>query len=158
MPLHLQPLPLQPLLAEACAMLLPQAQQAGVTVALDAVPAAPALPVRGDRKRLLQIASNLVGNAIKYNRPGGWVRLDAAALPDGRVEFGVADSGPGLSLEQQARLFQPFERLGAQGGPVAGTGLGLALCRQLSEAMGGEVGVSSRPGEGARFWVRLPAA
>jgi PAS domain S-box-containing protein len=156
MPLHLQPLPLAPLLAEACAMLAVQTQEAEVTLALDAVPAAPALAVRADRKRLLQIASNLVGNAIKYNRRGGWVRLDARALPDGRVEFGVADSGPGLTLEQQARLFQPFERLGAQVGPVEGTGLGLALCRQLAEAMGGEVGVTSQPGQGARFWVRLP--
>ena len=85
------------------------------------------------------------------------MRLDAQ--PAGMdVELGIADSGPGLDAAQRARLFQPFERLGAQRGPVAGTGLGLALSRQLVEAMGGRVAVDSEPGQGAVFRVWLPAA
>ena len=73
------------------------------------------------------------------------------------VAIQIIDSGPGLSDAQQARLFNAFDRLGAERGPVAGTGLGLALTRQLAEAMGGSVGVASRPDEGATFTVRLPA-
>ena len=110
-----------------------------------------------DRKRLKQIVSNLLSNAIKYNRQGGWVRV-TACLHEGTVELNVADSGPGLDPEQQARLFNPFDRLGAERGGVAGTGLGLALSRQLAEAMGGSIGVHSHAGEGATFSLRLPAA
>ena len=73
------------------------------------------------------------------------------------VELTVADSGPGLTKAERARLFTPFERLGAKHGPVAGTGLGLALSRQLAEAMGGSIEVESEAGQGATFRVRLPA-
>ncbi len=120
--------------------------------------------VRADRKRLKQIASNLLSNAIKYNRPGGWVRLAVAAVPPAREgepprwELRVRDEGAGLTEQQLARLFNPFDRLGAERGPVAGTGLGLALTRQLVQAQGGEIGVESTPGVGSTFWVRLPAA
>jgi signal transduction histidine kinase len=113
--------------------------------------------VRADRRRLKQIVSNLLSNAIKYNRPGGWVRLRAQAAGE-QVELAVTDSGPGLDETQRARLFQPFERLGAQHGPVAGTGLGLALSRQLTDAMGGTIEVDSTPGVGSTFRVRLPSA
>jgi signal transduction histidine kinase len=85
------------------------------------------------------------------------VRLSAGR--DGAyVAFSVADNGRGLDEAQQARLFNPFERLGAQRGPVAGTGLGLALTREFAQAMGGSVAVDSQPGQGSTFVVRLPAA
>ena len=100
--------------------------------------------------------SNLLSNAIKYNGPQGWVRLRVNAH-GGRVDISVSDSGPGLDALQQARLFQPFERLGAQRGAVAGTGLGLALSRELAEAMGGHIEVESVPGVGSTFTVNLPA-
>ena len=154
--IHLEPLALAPLVAEALLMFEAQAQAAGVVIATD-LPAAPQGLVRSDRKRLLQVLSNLLSNAIKYNRPGGWVRL--SLQPEGdhwRLE--VSDSGPGLSTEQQALLFQPFERLGAQRGPIAGTGLGLALSRQLAQAMGIDITVRSAPGRGSVFSLRLPAA
>lgn len=73
------------------------------------------------------------------------------------VELTVADNGPGIAPELEGRLFNPFERLGAQQGPVAGTGLGLALSRELAHAMGGGLGLHSRVGEGATFYLRLPA-
>jgi len=155
LPVALEAVPLQPLLDEARAMLAATAQEAGVEV-VDELPAGPALQVRADRRRLKQIVSNLLSNAIKYNRRGGWVRLRAHALGD-TVELAVVDSGPGLSAAELARLFTPFERLGAQHGPVAGTGLGLALSRQLAEAMGGSIDVDSAPGAGSTFRVRLPA-
>jgi PAS domain S-box-containing protein len=118
--------------------------------------------VRADRKRLKQIVGNLLSNAIKYNRADGWVRVavaEAAPACDGapmRWELRVSDQGPGLDEQQLARLYNPFDRLGAERGPVAGTGLGLALTRQLVEALGGEIGVESTPGQGSTFWVRLP--
>jgi PAS domain S-box-containing protein len=156
LPMTLESLPLRPVVEEAWAMLAGAAQEAGIAV-IDEVPPGSALVVRADRRRLKQIVSNLLSNAIKYNRRGGWVRLRAQAAGD-QVELAVTDSGPGLDEAQRARLFQPFERLGAQHGPVAGTGLGLALSRQLTDAMGGTIEVDSTPGEGSTFRVRLPSA
>jgi PAS domain S-box-containing protein len=161
-------LDLRPVVEEAWAMLAISAQVAGIEF-IEAVPVDSRLAVRADRKRLKQIVSNLLSNAIKYNRPGGWVRVQARAAPGAtgdsegageciQVELSVADSGPGLSAAQRQRLFQPFERLGAQRGTVAGTGLGLALSRQLAEAMGGELEADSDPAGGARFVLRLPRA
>jgi signal transduction histidine kinase len=120
--------------------------------------------VQADRKRLKQVVSNLLSNAIKYNRAGGWVRVEALEAPPARPggperwELRVSDEGQGLDTHQLSRLFSPFDRLGAERGPVAGTGLGLALTKQLVEALDGEIGVESTPGEGSTFWVRLPAA
>ncbi len=156
LPMTLESLPLRPVVEEAWAMLAGTAQEAGIAV-IDEVPPGHALTVRADRRRLKQIVSNLLSNAIKYNRPGGWVRLRAQAAGD-QVELAVTDSGPGLDEAQRARLFQPFERLGAELGPVAGTGLGLSLSRQLADAMGGTIEVDSTPGVGSTFRVRLPSA
>jgi PAS domain S-box-containing protein len=120
--------------------------------------------VQADRKRLKQVVSNLLSNAIKYNRAGGWVRVEALEAPPARPggperwELRVSDEGQGLDSHQLSRLFSPFDRLGAERGPVAGTGLGLALTKQLVEALDGEIGVESTPSEGSTFWVRLPAA
>ncbi|MHB8719112.1 MAG: hybrid sensor histidine kinase/response regulator [Candidatus Dormibacteria bacterium] len=122
------------------------------------VSVSPGLYVRADRQRLVQILLNLLSNAIKYGRPTGTVSLHAAALEGGDVEITVADDGPGLDEVEQAHLFQPFERLGRDRGRVQGTGLGLALVRQLTMAMGGAVGVRSARGAGSQFWVRLGGA
>ncbi len=152
-------LPLRGPLDEALAMLAATAAAAQVQLHDDSHDAGhdhAACHVRADRRRLVQVLSNLIGNAIKYNRPQGWVRLRVDSS-EGWVNIHVSDSGPGLDALQQARLFQPFERLGAQRGPVAGTGLGLALSRELVEAMGGRITVDSEAGAGAVFSVSLPA-
>jgi signal transduction histidine kinase len=153
--LELAPVPLRAVAEETCTMLAGTARDAGVEV-LDELGRGDELVVRADRRRLRQVLGNLISNAIKYNRPGGWVRLGAGREGD-RVCLRVADSGVGLSAEQCERLFRPFERLGAQRGAVPGTGLGLALSRQLAEAMGGTIEVESRPGEGSVFSLCLPA-
>ncbi|MCY7315731.1 MAG: PAS domain-containing protein [Rubrivivax sp.] len=181
LPLALQTVPLGAAVDEAWTMLSVVAQARGVVLsssvggvagASDGADDAPAYSVRADPRRLRQVLINLLSNAIKYNRPGGGVRVsaqrqkaraDADTDTDANIAAGavvllqVADDGPGLSEEQQLRLFNPFERLGAERGPVAGSGLGLALTRQLLEAMGGRITVQSQPGQGACFTVQLPA-
>ena len=115
--------------------------------------------VRGDARWLVQVASNLLTNAIKYNREGGWVRLETRRrVRGGRTQWAlvVRDSGRGLSAEQQQRLFEPFERLGAEREGIAGSGIGLSIVRRLVERMGGEIDVASEVGVGTEFrvWLR----
>jgi CheY-like chemotaxis protein len=100
---------------------------------------------------------NLLSNAIKYNRPGGEVRI-ACVAEGAALRIEVIDSGPGLSAEQGARLFNEFERLDAANTGVEGAGLGLALSKHLMHAMGGEIGLTSEVGIGSTFWIRLPRA
>ena len=153
---HLVPVALAPLVEDAWKMLAQSAQQAGLHFSND-LAAASEVWVLADRKRLHQVLVNLLSNAVKYNRPGGWlsvsVREDAS-----HVVLSVADGGVGLTQDQCSRLFQPFERLGAQRSAVPGTGLGLALSRQLVEAMGGQIAAESQPGKGSVFRVTLPRA
>ena len=113
--------------------------------------------VQGDARSLEQVLMNLLSNAIKYNRPGRRVRLDLVRDAS-RVQLSVIDEGEGLTPEQQAQLFQPFNRLGAERRRVEGTGLGLVIARELTLAMEGRLEVQSQPGEGSRFTVVLWAA
>jgi len=135
--------------------LMSLAEKAGVTLTLRPTEGLPA--TLADRLRLHQCLTNLVSNAIKYNRIGGTVSLDARSIPDGRIQYSVTDTGLGIPKERQSQLFQPFQRLGAEHTHVEGTGLGLALTQRLVEAMGGTIGFSSKPGVGSRFWIDLPA-
>ena len=123
------------------------------------LPAPPAGPcwVRADRRGLDQILMNLLSNAIKYNRSGG--RVGVALRAEGaQVRLAISDQGTGLTAEQQARLFQHFERLGAEASPIEGTGLGLVISLDLARAMGAELRVSSETGTGSTFTLTLPAA
>jgi signal transduction histidine kinase/ActR/RegA family two-component response regulator len=116
------------------------------------------LYVNGDRQRVQQILINLVSNGIKYNRRGGSVVLSCAQGDEGRLRFTVADTGRGLTAEQLERIFAPFDRLGAETTGIEGTGLGLTLAKNLSEAMGGDLRVASEVGVGTRFVLDLPEA
>jgi PAS domain S-box-containing protein len=151
-----EPVALRPVIDEAWAMVHSGANEQGVTL-VDDLPAAMDAVVLADRKRVKQIISNLLSNAVKYNRPSGWVRLSLLAVDQAWL-LAITDSGPGLDEAQQSRLFNAFDRLGAERGPVPGTGLGLALSRQLAHAMDGDILVRSRPGEGSTFTLRLPRA
>jgi CheY-like chemotaxis protein len=112
--------------------------------------------VLADRQRLRQVLLNLLSNAVKYNRPGGVVSVAYEAAPGDRLRLAVTDTGPGIASSFFDRMFRPFERLGAEGTGVEGTGLGLALSKGLVEAMGGTLDASSVLGEGSTFWVELP--
>ena len=120
--------------------------------------------VIGDPTRLRQVLTNLLGNALKFT-PRGQVELRAQRLPDqandGRTwwRFAVSDSGVGISAQAQAKLFGKFQQADdSTTRQFGGTGLGLNICKQLVELMGGRIDLESRPGEGACFWVDLPLA
>ncbi len=123
---------------------------------------APDLPLmRADIDRVRQTLYNLLSNALRHTPAGGMVRITArpASLPDGRggVEIAVEDTGPGLSPEEQAHVFDRFWRADAsRSRDQGGSGLGLTIARRLIEAQGGVMGVDSEPGQGARFWFILP--
>ena len=152
---YTEPVKLRPLVQECLALLQPLTSARDIH--LDLEPHSADCAVLADRIRLKQVLLNLVSNAIKYNRRRGRVRVHIA-LRDAQVRIAIADEGPGLSPQQCARLFRAFERLDAGDSAVEGAGLGLALSRQLIDAMGGEIGVDSQPGQGSTFWVRLPGA
>ncbi len=115
------------------------------------------VPLRADPDRLRQVLLNLVSNAIKYNRPGGWVRLELQRDAF-FVHILVRDNGLGMTEEQKAQLFQPFNRLGRERTGVEGTGIGLMLARQLVTLMDGDVAVDSAPDHGTTVRVTLPAS
>jgi signal transduction histidine kinase/CheY-like chemotaxis protein len=114
--------------------------------------------VTTDRQRCRQVLLNLLSNAVKYNHDGGSVEISCGSGEDGFLRVAVADTGPGIEPARHDQLFQPFERLGADTSAVEGTGLGLALSKQLVERMGGSIGFDSTPGQGTTFWIDLPAA
>ncbi|MDP3824216.1 MAG: PAS domain-containing protein [Burkholderiales bacterium] len=114
--------------------------------------------VRADARRLRQIVANLASNAVKYNHAGGQVWFSAQATPDAGWEISVRDDGRGLTSEQCEHLFESFNRLGADREGIEGTGIGLAIVRQLADCMGGRVTVQSEPGRGSTFSVWLPCA
>jgi len=113
--------------------------------------------VRADRTRLRQVLVNLLTNGIKYNHAGGHVGV-AITGTAGAVQVAVSDGGNGLTPQQLAALFQPFNRVGAESSGIEGTGLGLVIARQLVEAMHGRLDVCSTPGVGSTFTFTLPRA
>jgi CheY-like chemotaxis protein len=146
---------LHALVREVGALFAPLAQAKGIAFECCLAQALPRM-VRGDAHRVRQILLNLCGNAVKFT-PHGRVTLRAHAI-HARMRLEVQDTGPGMDAQAMARLFQRFEQ--AEGALTTarygGSGLGLAICRELASAMGGTIGVDSRPGEGATFRVDLP--
>jgi len=114
--------------------------------------------VLADPVRLKQIILNLLSNAIKYNHDGGSIQLEYAMLENNMCRVTILDRGFGIEQTNLSKLFKPFERLGVEKSGIDGTGIGLALCKQLVELMGGRIGVESTTGEGSSFWFELPLA
>ncbi|MRW88899.1 two-component system sensor protein [Duganella sp. FT80W] len=150
--LHCEAVALAPLVAEALTLMAPMAQQRGVQLRHAAI--ADSVAVMADRQRLLQVMLNLLSNAIKYG--GG---ADIGCTLDGDVvSLHIDDDGPGIAPEMQARLFTPFDRLGAERGKAEGAGLGLTVSKALIQAMQGDLEYADKPTRGSRFTLTLAVA
>jgi PAS domain S-box-containing protein len=156
--LSLRPVALLPLVEEVASLLAADAQARDVHIQLQPPEDdGAAARLMTDPLRLRQVLINLLSNAVKYNRPHGRVRVRWQLLAEpGWLRFDVIDTGPGLSPEQQAHLFEPFNRLGAERSEVPGTGIGLVITERLVRGMGGRLRVVSAPGQGCVFSVDLP--
>ncbi len=137
-----------------------RAQEKGLQLTFHVAPETPAA-LKTDPLRLTQILLNLGTNAVKFTTEGSvalHVALEPAAVGH-TLRFSVVDTGMGMSPEQVARLFQPFEQADVSTTrKFGGTGLGLAICRRLVDLLGGTIGVQSEPGQGSTFWFTLPYA
>lgn len=152
--LHTELLSPQELIASVLELLAVTAAEAGVALVTE--PVDPALRVQGDRDRLFQVLTNLIGNAIKFSRAGDTVRVRCRATSDAAL-FEVEDEGPGIPVEAQRKLFTRFQQLDSSNARArGGSGLGLAISRAIVEQHGGTIGVESAPQRGARFFFRLP--
>jgi CheY-like chemotaxis protein/anti-sigma regulatory factor (Ser/Thr protein kinase) len=153
---------LEPLLASCLELVAADAAARGIAVAHAIEPGAQG--VTADALRLKQVLTNLLSNAVKYNRDGGALTVTARRMPaqgdetSDSVELAVSDTGLGLTPEQLAALFQPYNRLGREGSGIEGTGIGLVISRGLTGLMGGTLQASSEAGVGSIFTLRLPAA
>jgi PAS domain S-box-containing protein len=161
MPLTAETVGLRVAVDEAIALVANAARDAKVQLRVE--PSDPFTPigehVQADHLRLRQVLVNLLSNAIKYNHEHGSVTVRWAATRQGdAVQLQVIDTGQGLSGEQQAHLFEPFNRLGAERSSIEGTGIGLVVTQRLVQLMGGTIQVESRPGAGSCFTVTLPSA
>ncbi len=142
------------LLKDALDMQRAFAEQKGLRLEAELPPGLPS-SLRCDRTRVLQVLSNLLHNAIKFTA-SGHVRLSVSRDGTGLC-FAVSDSGPGIAAEQQETIFERFRQLDSSvSRRHGGTGLGLALCRDLAAMMGGRISLKSTPGQGSTFYVHLP--
>ena len=140
-------------------LLAPRAQDKGLEIAARLSPDLPATVI-GDPVRLRQVLTNLAGNAVKFTAKGG-VGVSVDGLPDGRIRFAVADTGPGVRPDRRAAIFEEFEQAdGSTTRQHGGTGLGLAISRRIVALMGGDLALEDRPGGGSvfGFTAALPAA
>jgi signal transduction histidine kinase/ActR/RegA family two-component response regulator len=152
--LSVEPVSVHQAIADVLDLVRPLAASSGIH--LEPAPAAQASQhVLADSQRLRQVLLNLLSNAVKYNRPDGTVTVTVEPRPGGRLRINVTDTGQGISQRSLAKLFTPFERLDAAQAGIEGTGLGLATCRELVQAMDGETGATSIEGRGSTFWAEL---
>lgn len=151
-----QPFDLRQTMGEVVALMAPLAQNKNLAFNEENASPGPMIVI-GDVVRVRQVLLNLVGNAVKFTEAGSVTVRMQPLKPEG-IRFEVSDTGPGINVEQQKRLFERFEQ--AEGGRTAarygGSGLGLAICQELTVAMGGHIGVESKIGMGSRFIVDLP--
>jgi PAS domain S-box-containing protein len=151
-----EPISLADVLSDCRGMIEPLALKNGIGLTFPRFDDTPF--VKADRTRIKQVLINLLSNAIKYNRAGGTVEVTWAMSATQRLRIAVHDTGNGLTPENLAQLFQPFNRLGQESGSEEGTGIGLVVSKRLVELMGGEIGAESTIGVGSVFWIELHSA
>lgn len=156
--LSVEPVCIGEAINEALDLMRPLAAERSILLEANC-PARSTAYVLADRQRLKQVLLNLLSNAVKYTGTEGSVTVSATEdAGDDTMRISVRDTGAGIAVEKLARLFTPFDRLGAEQSTVEGTGLGLALCQRLVQAMSGTIGVNSTLGNGSTFWMELPRA
>ncbi|MBK5292395.1 MAG: hypothetical protein JJE04_12065 [Acidobacteriia bacterium] len=158
--LKIESVPVDPkeVASSVMALLLPRAQEKGLQFNLGVDPAVPA-QMLSDPVRLRQLLTNLIGNAIKFTEAGSiGVSIERKSVDDApMLLFAVTDTGIGITAEQSEHVFLSFTQADqSTTRRYGGTGLGLTICKQLTEAMGGALGFTSTPGSGSRFWFTLP--
>jgi CheY-like chemotaxis protein/two-component sensor histidine kinase len=141
-------------IAETVSLVEADAARRGIRITTAVEP--DAATVLGDTTRVKQILTNLLTNAVKYNVDGGRIQVSARRRGEDAAEIAVIDTGLGMSAEQLAGLFQPFNRLGRERSAQPGTGIGLVISKRLAELMGGALAAASEPGEGTAFTLILP--
>jgi heavy metal sensor kinase len=150
--LRREPVDLEKVIDDCVRLLAPLGQDKAITVVATLQPAV----VHGDPVRLGQVVTNLLSNAVQYNRPGGHVLIQLRPT-NGDILLTVEDTGCGIPQVDRPHLFERFYRVDkARSRASGGTGLGLAICKSIVEAHGGRIGFESEPGRGSTFWVRLP--
>jgi signal transduction histidine kinase len=154
--LDLQPVPINMVVVDCIESLRSTAQNKQMTIISDVTDNLPT--VMGDKSRLRQVLMNLIGNAVKYTPPEGWVKVSAE--PRGNtLRLSIQDNGLGISPEDQIHIFDRFYRVRRpETDSIEGTGLGLAIVKSLVEAHNGQIGLESRLGEGSTFYLTLPVA
>lgn len=153
--LEVAPFDIYELVAESVDVVNEQASNKQLSIELAAVRTI----VEADRGKIKQVCLNLLTNAIKYNRPAGFIRVMTGYITEGDqnfVQVSVEDSGYGIEKEHQAHMFEKFYRVPATENRERGTGLGLAICKHIVEAHGGRIWLESEPGVGSRFSFSLP--
>jgi signal transduction histidine kinase len=152
--LETSPIEVEPIVAEAIAMMRPQAEAAALSIEVEPLGR---LIAMADPRRLRQVVLNLLANAVKFTPTGGWIRI-GGSVEGNRVRLDVSDSGIGIPAADQERIFEEFTQLNARRDRgVQGTGLGLALARALARRMGGDLVVRSSEGQGSTFSVLMVA-
>jgi PAS domain S-box-containing protein len=154
--LQIEPIGLPDLLSASLAMVDTEAKRRGLDISTDLADGTGVL--MGDATRVKQILVNLLSNAVKYNSEGGRIHVASRMRPHDMVEIAVTDTGLGMTAEQLAELFQPFNRLGRERSAQEGTGIGLVISQRLAELMGGSLRARSIAGEGSSFILALPCA
>jgi signal transduction histidine kinase/CheY-like chemotaxis protein len=152
--LSLEPVSVELAIDEAIDLIRPLAAERKIQIERTALEESSPF-IQADRQRLKQVLLNLLANAVKYNRHAGRIIVDLARQPEERLRISIMDEGPGIPKHKRERLFSPFERLGAEDTEVQGTGLGLALSKRITEAMGGTIDEGG-PAMGSCFWVEFP--
>ena len=112
--------------------------------------------VRADDVKLRQVVLNLLNNALKYNRKGGTVEVRLRTTPENTAVLEIEDTGVGIPLEDQNKVFEPFQRLKWEYSDIQGTGIGLTICRRLMNLMKGSISFTSVPDKGSCFFIELP--
>lgn len=157
MELSLAPLASGPLIEECVAMTLAQAKERGISVHNNGTDL-DLPPVLADPLRFKQVLLNLLSNAVKYNRDNGEIVIDCRETDAGLLRLTVTDQGQGIAPDKYECVFEPFNRAGAENADIPGTGIGLAIAKQMVELMGGEIGLESTVGTGSSFWFTIPLA